>query len=127
LGPTNSVRANRSSDGEVVTLLSGAVPILEDINPEFQGYGTKGYYVDNGEYKLLNFLFQPEMVPDTVLSQILNRSLDYLSKPNNSSFTSITTTSSKTASSTSGIEPIFFLLMFVLGIISIIVSTRKIN
>ncbi|MFX1505310.1 MAG: hypothetical protein ACFFDC_04255, partial [Promethearchaeota archaeon] len=127
LGPTDSIRANRSSDGEVVALLSGVVPILEDINPEFQGYATKGYYVDNGEYKLVNFLFQPEMVPDSVLHQLLNLSLDYLSKPNNSTFTTITTTSSKTNSSTSGIEPIFYLLMLTLAFLSIIVTTRKIN
>ena len=127
LGPTDSVRANRSSDGEVVTLLPGAVPILEDISPELQGYSSKGYYVDNGEYKMVNFLFQPEMVPDAVLPQLLYLSLDYLSKPNNSTFTTTTTTSSETNSSTSGIEPIFFLLMLALGIISIMMTRRKIN
>ncbi|MFX0205832.1 MAG: hypothetical protein ACFFDT_07570 [Candidatus Hodarchaeota archaeon] len=127
LGPTDSVRANRSSDGEIVTLLSGAVPILEDINPEFQGFDTKGYYVDNGEYKLVNFLFQPEMVPDAVLPQLLNQSLDYLSKPNNSTFTSITTTSSEPIPSTSGIDLLFFLVILALGLLSIIVPTRKIN
>lgn len=127
LGPTDSVRANRSSDGEVVKLLSGAVPILEDEDPEFQGYGTKGYYVDNGEYKLINFLFQPELVPETVLPQLLNLSLNYLLEPNNSTFTTFTTTPSETVPSTSGIDPLYFFGMLSLGVLSIFVYVRKFN
>ncbi len=126
LGPTDSVRANRSSDGEIVTLLSGAVPILEDENPEFQGYGTKGYFVDNGKYKLLNYLFQPELVPDTVLSQLLNLSLNYLSEPNNSTFTTFTT-SSEPVPSTSGIDPMYFYGMLSIGVLSIFLYYRKTN
>ncbi|MFW9905212.1 MAG: hypothetical protein ACFFFH_12810 [Candidatus Thorarchaeota archaeon] len=126
LGPTDSVRANRSNDGEVVTLLSGAVPILEDTNPEFQGYGTKAYYVDNGKYKLVNFLFQPELVPDSVLPQLLDLTLVYLSEPNNSTFTSIITTTSETTSSTSGIDLLFWVIL-ALGLLSIIIPLRRIN
>lgn len=126
LGSTDSVRANRSSDGEVVTLLSGAVPILKDKNPEFQGYATKGYFVDNGKYKLINFLFQPELVPDTVLPQLLHLSLIYLSEPNNSTFTTFTTTSSNKIPSTSGIEPFHFFGMLIIGVCCLL-TMRKFN
>ncbi len=88
LGNTDTVRANRSSDGEVVTLLAGVVPILEDEDPIFPGYGTKGYYVDTGSYKLVNYLFQPEMVPEPILTQLLNSTLDFLQLPNNSTLSS---------------------------------------
>lgn len=127
LGPTDSVRANRTSDGEVVTLLSGAVPILEDKNPEFQGYGTKGYYVDNGKYKLINFLFQPELVPDTVLPQLLNLSLNYLSEPNNPTFSTFTTPSLGPVPSPSGMEPLYFFGMLIIGVVCIFLSVRKVN
>jgi len=127
LGPIDSVRANRSGDGEIVTLLSGTVPILEDINPEFQGYGTKGYYVDNGNYKLINFLFQPELVPDTVLPQLLNLSLNYLSEPNNSTFTTSFMTSSETILSTSSGIDLLLSVLFSIGVLSLLVSIRKIK
>ena len=127
LGPTDSVRANRSSDGEVVTLLSGAVPILEDTSPEFQGYGVKGYYVDNGNYKLINFLFQPELVPDAVLPQLLNLSLNYLSEPNNSTFTTRTMPSSETILSTSSGIDLLFSVLLSIGVLSLLVSIRKIK
>lgn len=93
LGDTDSLRANRSSDGEVVTLLPGVVPILEDEDPIFPGYGTKGYYVDTGSYKLVNYLFQPEMVPRSTLTQMLNTTLDFLQLPNNSTLSTSTSTS----------------------------------
>ncbi|MHA2346206.1 MAG: immune inhibitor A domain-containing protein [Candidatus Hodarchaeales archaeon] len=93
LGTTNTLRANRSSDGEVVELLSGTTPILEDLNPEFAGYPTKGYVVDNGQYKLVNYLFQPSMVPDDILVNLLNATLLYLQDPANGSIP--TSTSSK--------------------------------
>ncbi|MFX1517854.1 MAG: immune inhibitor A domain-containing protein [Promethearchaeota archaeon] len=129
LGPIDSVRANRSSDGEVVTLLRGAVPILEDKNPEFQGYGTKGYYVDDGNYKLVNFLFQPELVPEIILPKLLNLTLNYLSEPNNSSFpaSSAITSSESTFSTSSGINPLFYLTMLAIGSLSLFVVTRKFN
>ncbi|MHA2305479.1 MAG: Ig-like domain-containing protein, partial [Candidatus Hodarchaeales archaeon] len=88
LGNTDSLRANRSSDGEVVTLLPGITSILEDDDPVFPGYGTKGYYVDTGSYKLVNYLFQPEMVPTAILTQLFNATLDFLQLPNNSTFSS---------------------------------------
>jgi M6 family metalloprotease-like protein len=92
LGNTDTLRSNRSSDGEVVTLLSGVRPILEDEDPVFPGYGTKGYYVDTGEYKLVNYLFQPEMVPELILPQLINATLHFLDSPNNVTFTSATST-----------------------------------
>ncbi len=125
LGSTDSLRANRSSDGEVVKLLSGTIPILEDKFPEFPGYGTKGYYIDTGVYKLINFLFQPEMVPNTILPNLLNLSINYLDQPNNSTFTARSTTLSKTSSSTSGVEPLFFIGMLVIGVLGIFLYNRK--
>ncbi len=125
LGSTDSLRANRSSDGEVVKLLSGTVPILEDKFPEFLGYGTKGYYIDTGEYKLINFLFQPEMVPDTILPNLLNLSINYLDQPNNSTFITRSTKLSETSSSTGGVEPLFFIGILVIGVLSIFLYNRK--
>ena len=125
LGPTDSLRANRSSDGEVVTLLSGTVPILEDKNPEFSGYGTKGYYVDNGEYKLINFLFQPELTPTTILPQLLNLSLDYLAQPNNSTFPTNTASLSEPSSSTIKIELLTFVGILILGGVGISMFIKK--
>jgi M6 family metalloprotease-like protein len=93
LGDTDSLRANRSSDGEVVTLLPGVVPILEDEDPIFPGYGTKAYYVDTGSYKLINYLFQPEMVPESILTQIFNTTLDFLKLANNSTLSSSSSSS----------------------------------
>ncbi|MFX1285552.1 MAG: hypothetical protein ACFFB5_18075 [Promethearchaeota archaeon] len=127
LGFTNTLRANRSSDGEVVTLLAGAVSILEDVSPEFIDYSTKGYYIDTGEYKLINYLFQPELVPDTILPNLLDLSINYLNQPNNSTFTTHTATLSDSNASTSGIEPLFFIGMLTIGVISIFLYIRKIG
>ncbi len=92
LGSSDTLRATRGSDGEVVDLLSGVVPILKDTEPEFPKYDTKGYYTDDGNYKIVNYLFQPEMVPNSILLQLLNSTLLYLEEPNNSTFTTTTTT-----------------------------------
>ncbi|MHA2245791.1 MAG: immune inhibitor A domain-containing protein [Candidatus Hodarchaeales archaeon] len=125
LGPTDSIRANRSSDGEVVTLLPGTVPILEDLNPEFSGYGTKGYYVDSGDYKLINFLFQPESTPTTILPQLLNLSLEYLTQPNNSTFPTNTALLPEPSFSTLEIELLIFIGMLILGGIGISIFIKK--
>jgi hypothetical protein len=92
LGSSDTLRATRGSDGEVVTLLSGVVPILKDTEPEFPNYDTKGYYTDDGNYKIVNYLFQPEMVPTSILPQLLSSTLNYLDESNNSTFTTTTTT-----------------------------------
>lgn len=125
LGPTHSLRANRSSDGEVVTLLSGTMTILEDVDPEFPGYGTKGYYVDNGEYKLINFLFQPEIVPSSILPTLLNLSLNFLAQPNNSTFITYYMTHSHSISSTSGIDLFVFIGLLIVGIFTITLYIKK--
>ena len=90
LGETDTLRANRSSDGEVVNLMAGATSILTDSDPQFPDYPTKGYIVENGQYILINYLFQPEMVPADILLLLLNSSLSYLEEPTN--YSSITTT-----------------------------------
>ncbi|MFX0126100.1 MAG: immune inhibitor A domain-containing protein [Candidatus Hodarchaeota archaeon] len=92
LGSSDTLRAARGSDGEIVSLLSGVVPILKDTEPEFPNYDTKGYYTDDGNYKIVNYLFQPEMVPSSILPQLLSSTLNYLDEPNNSTFTTTTTT-----------------------------------
>ncbi len=125
LGPTDSLFANRSSDGEVVTLLPGTVPILEDKDPEFSGYSTKGYYVDNGEYKLINFLFQPELTPTTILTQLLNLSLDYLAQPNNSTFPTNTASLPNSSSSTIEIELLLIIGILILGGVGISMFIKK--
>lgn len=128
LGPIDSLRKNRSSDGEVVTLLSGAVPILRDEDPEFLGYDTKGYYVDNGEYKLVNFLFQPELVPGEVLTQLLEMSLKYLDQPNNSTLIENNTSSTSQNESsprTGGIDAFHFIGMLTVYSIILLLFSRK--
>jgi hypothetical protein len=90
LGSSDTLRATRGADGELVHLLPGATPILIDIDPEFSSFSTKGFTVDNGQYKLINYQFQPEMVPEVILPQLLELSLDYMSVPANG--TEITTT-----------------------------------
>ncbi len=92
LGNSDTLRATRGADGELVNLLVGATPILVDIDPQFASHDTKGFFVDNGQYKLINYQFQPEMVPKEVLPELLQRSLDYLYIPaNGSEFTTTTT------------------------------------
>ncbi len=78
LGDTSTLRSNRSCDGEVVDLLSGAIPILKDIDPEYNGYDTKGYIVQQGFVKLVNYLFQPEMVPNEIFADLIDKTLDFL-------------------------------------------------
>ena len=90
LGNTDTLRANRSSDGELVNLMAGATPILIDTDPQFPSYPTKGYMVDNGQSIIINYLFQPEMVPPDILLLLVNSSLSYLGQTTN--FSSITTT-----------------------------------
>ncbi len=121
LGPTNTLFENQSSDGEVVTLLPGAIPILEDENPEFPGYGTKGYCVVNEEYALINFLFQPESVPSVILPQLLNLSLIFLAQSDKPTLTTFSesnssTTLSETSSSTAGMDPLIFFWLLITGI-----------
>ncbi|MHA1933223.1 MAG: hypothetical protein ACW96X_11815, partial [Promethearchaeota archaeon] len=96
LGKTDTLRANRSSDGEVVSLMAGAISILTDSDPQFPDYPTKGYLVENGQYTLINYLFQPEMVPNDILQLLLNASLSYLGEPTN--YSTITTTTVLTTS-----------------------------
>ncbi|MHA2227245.1 MAG: immune inhibitor A domain-containing protein [Candidatus Hodarchaeales archaeon] len=107
LGRVDTIRANRSSDGEVVTLLSGIVPVLEDSNSEFPEFNTKGYYVITEKYKLLNFLFQPEMVPSTILPELINLSLNFLQQPVNVTTGIPTSISQDKTSSIVGIDPFF--------------------
>ncbi len=90
LGRTDTLRATRGSDGEVVGLMAGATPILVDIDPQFPETPTKGYIVDNGQYKLVNYLFQPETVPPDILLQLINESLVYLAQPANGSIQTTT-------------------------------------
>ncbi|MFX0086315.1 MAG: hypothetical protein ACFFAU_11585 [Candidatus Hodarchaeota archaeon] len=125
LGNTDTLRANRSSDGEVVTLLSGVRPILEDEDPVFPGYGTKGYYVDTGGYKLVNYLFQPEMVPDSILPKLINATLYFLQLPNNSTFTSSTSTNHAQPFEIEPIIVIGFLLISSIGTAIFILSYMK--
>jgi len=110
LGNTDTLRATRSSDGEVVDLMAGAAPILIDSDPQFPSYPTKGYIVDDGTYKLINYLFQPSMVPSDILLQLLNSSLTYLDQPANGSTVSTTTTDISTP-----INPIQVLSILLLG------------
>ncbi|UCE13980.1 MAG: hypothetical protein JSV04_02090 [Candidatus Heimdallarchaeota archaeon] len=130
LGPTDSLIDNRSSDGEIVDLLPGAVSILQDKDPEYFGYSTKGYYVDTEPFKLVNYLFQPELVPSAILPQILNLTLNFLAQPTNTiSYTSTTSVSQsnfstkKTSSSCStGMNPFIFSVLLLTGIF---LYTRK--
>ncbi len=85
LGSQETLQDTRRSDGEIVSLLSGAVSILEDLNPEFPGFSSKGYFVEENNYKIVNYLFQPEMVPSSILPQLLNLTFIFLSQPVNSS------------------------------------------
>ncbi|MHA2094722.1 MAG: hypothetical protein ACW98F_08835, partial [Candidatus Hodarchaeales archaeon] len=101
LGNSNTLRATRGSDGELVNLLAGATAILVDIDPQFPSYSTKGYFVDNGQFKLINYQFQPDMVPEDVLPQLIELSLDYMDIPANG--TEVTTT---TDSAPSVIDPV---------------------
>ena len=78
LGDTSTLRSNRSADGEVVNLLPGAIPILKDLSPEFAGYDTKGYVVQDGFIKFVNYLFQPEMVPESILPILIENTLTFL-------------------------------------------------
>ena len=94
LGSSDTLRATRGPDGELVNLLPGATPILIDIDPQYSNYDTKGFFVDNGQYKLINYQFQPSMVPEDVLAQLLDLSLDYLYIPANG--TTVTTTTETT-------------------------------
>jgi len=110
LGNTDTLRANRSSDGEVVGLMAGATPILIDSDPQFPSYPVKGYIVDDGQYKLINYLFQPAMVPPDILLLLLNSSLSYLDQPANSSSTSTTTRVISTS-----IDPIQILSVLLIG------------
>ncbi len=114
LGNTNTLRANRSSDGEVVSLMAGATPILIDSDPQFPDYPTKGYIVDNGEYKLVNYLFQPAMVPPDILLLLLNSSLSYLDQPANGS--SFTTTTNVITAPLDSIQILSIILLGGLGI-----------
>ncbi len=91
LGSSETLRATRGADGELVTLRPGATAILIDIDPQFSSYDTKGFIVDNGQYKLINYQFQPEMVPEAILPELLELSMGYMSTPANG--TKITTTS----------------------------------
>ncbi|WP_455142292.1 immune inhibitor A domain-containing protein [Candidatus Hodarchaeum mangrovi] len=103
LGSNDTLRATRSSDGEVVNLLSGAVSILEDELPVFPGYKSKGYYVDNGKFRILNYLFQPEMVPEYILNDLLSLSINFMNSNINSTFSSTSLTStSNTISKSNG-------------------------
>ena len=77
-----------------MNLLPGATPILIDIDPQYSNYDTKGFFVDNGQYKLINYQFQPSMVPEDVLAHLLDLSLDYLYIPANG--TTVTTTTETT-------------------------------
>jgi hypothetical protein len=100
--------------------------ILEDENPEYPGYGTKGYYVDNGEFKLINFLFQPEIVPSTIFPTLLNLSLNFLSQPNNSTFITYSTTQSDSLPSTSGIDLFVSISLLMAGVfIFTFISKRR--
>ncbi|MHA1993888.1 MAG: immune inhibitor A domain-containing protein [Candidatus Hodarchaeales archaeon] len=110
LGNTDTLRATRGSDGELVNLLPGATPILADINPQFPSYNTKGYIVDNGQYRLINYQFQPDMVPEDVLPQLISLSLNYINEPANG--TAITTT---TESTPSVIDPVPIIGVFGIG------------
>jgi hypothetical protein len=104
LGKTDTLRANRSSDGEVVNLMAGATSILTDLDPQFPDYPTKGYIVENDQYILINYLFQPEMVPADILLLLLNSSLSYLEEPTNYSSIITTTTTSIDPTQTSSIS-----------------------
>ncbi|MHA1206250.1 MAG: immune inhibitor A domain-containing protein [Candidatus Hodarchaeales archaeon] len=110
LGNTDTLRATRSSDGEVVGLMAGATPILIDSDPQFPSYPTKGYIVDDGQYKLITYLFQPAMVPSDILLLLLNSSLSYLDQPANGSLISTTTTDISTP-----IDPIQILSVILIG------------
>jgi len=119
LGSTESLRATRSSDGEVVSLLSGAVSIIEDELPAFPGYESKGYYVDNGEFRILNYLFQPEMVPEYILDDLLAYSINFMHSTINSTLSSTPSTSSTISKSNELREGLGFMNnpIFILGII----------
>lgn len=86
LGKTDTLFSNQTTDGEVVTLLSGVNIILRDESPVFPGYDTKGYYIDTGDYKIVNYLFQPEMVPESILLDLINATLHYMQLPNKQTF-----------------------------------------
>jgi M6 family metalloprotease-like protein len=122
LGNTDTLRANRSSDGEVVYLMAGATPILVDSDPQFPGYPTKGYIVDDGQYKLVNYLFQPAMVPSDILLLLLNSSLSYLDQPANGS--SITTTTTTTSTPIDPIQILGVALIGGLGISTLVFFFR---
>ncbi len=129
LGPTDTLFGNQSSDGEVVTLLPGAIPILEDEDPEFPGFGTKGYCVVNEDSALINFLFQPESVPSVILPQLLNLSLNFLAQSDKPTFTTFSeskssTILSRTSSSTTGMDPLIFFWTLITGII-VYIKRRK--
>lgn len=129
LGLTETLQDNRSCDGEIVELLPGTVTILEDEGPEFPGFATKGYFIDDGNFKLVNYLFQPEMVPLTILPKLLNLTLNYLAQPNNkttyttiSSEESSSNTKRTSSSSTTGINPFSSIPFIITGIF---LYTRK--
>ncbi|MFW9855668.1 MAG: immune inhibitor A domain-containing protein [Candidatus Thorarchaeota archaeon] len=117
LGKNDTLRETRGSDGEVADLMFGALPILRDENPEFPNYDIKGYYVDSGVYKLVNYMFQPEMVPKSILRLLLNNTLIFFSFPNNSSF--ITTSSSSALPKFPLIETGLLISAFALGILCV--------
>jgi len=101
LGSTASLRSKRSSDGEVVNLLSGTIPILIDEDPAFPGFDAKGYFVDTDDYRILNYLFQPEMVPENILQDLIDLSLNFMISTENITYTTTTTTTATTTESSS--------------------------